>query len=57
MEEYRDIFTSPTKVLTHSKVNHPIDLTPHAPLPNGLVYRRSLMENDEIKRQIQEFIL
>ena len=56
MEYYRDIFLSPIGVLTHYKVKHPIDLTPSAPLPNGLVYRRLLMENDEIKHQIQEFI-
>jgi hypothetical protein len=50
MEEYKDIFSSPTKVPKHCQVKHPIDLTPSAPLPNGPVYRRSLMENDEIKR-------
>jgi hypothetical protein len=38
MEEYKDIFFSPTKVPMHYKVKHPIDLTPSVPLPNGLVY-------------------
>jgi hypothetical protein len=56
MEEYRDIFASPTGVLTHCQVEHPIDLTPDAPLPNGPVYQRSLMENDEIRHQIQDLI-
>jgi hypothetical protein len=56
MEEYRDIFSSPLRVPMHCKVKHPIDLTPDAPLPNGPVYRRSLMENEEIKRKIQELI-
>jgi hypothetical protein len=56
VEEYRDIFTSPTGVPTHCQVKHPIDLTPDAPLPIGLVYQHSLMENDEIKHQIQELI-
>jgi hypothetical protein len=56
MEEYKDIFSSCTGVPTHFQVNHPIDLTPGAPFPNGLVYRFSLMENDEIKHQIQELI-
>jgi hypothetical protein len=56
MEEYKDIFSSPTGVLKHCQVKHPIDLTPDAPLPNGLVYQRSLMENDEIRRHIQELI-
>ena len=33
MEEYLDIFTSPTGVPLHCQVKHPIDLTPGAPLP------------------------
>jgi hypothetical protein len=56
MEEYRDIFASPTEVPTHYQVKDPIDLTSDMPLPNGPVYRRSLMENDEIKRHIQELL-
>jgi hypothetical protein len=51
VEEY-----SPIGVPTHCQVKHPIDLTPDAPLPNGLVYQCSLMENDEIRRQIQELL-
>jgi hypothetical protein len=31
-------------------------MTPGASLPNGLVYRLSLLKNDEIKRQIQELL-
>jgi hypothetical protein len=54
VEEYRDIFASPTGVLTHFQVKHPIDLTPDTPLLNGPVYQCSLMENDEIRRHIQE---
>ena len=50
MEEYEDIFTSPIGVPLHCQVTHPIDLTPGAPLPTGPVYRRSVLENDEIKR-------
>jgi hypothetical protein len=49
MEEYSDIFSSPTKVPLHCQVKRPIDMTPDAPLPNGLVYRLSLLENEEIK--------
>jgi hypothetical protein len=49
MEEYSDIFSSPTRVPLHCQVKHPIDLTPGAPLPNGPVYRRSLLENEEFK--------
>ena len=56
VEEYWDIFTSPTEVPLHCQVKHPIDLTPGASLPNGPIYRRSVLENDEIKRQIQELL-
>jgi hypothetical protein len=56
MEEYEDIFTSPTWVPLHCQVKHPIDLTPGALLPNGPIYRCSVLENDEIKRQIQELL-
>ena len=56
VDEYRDIFTSPTGVPLHCQVKHPIDLTPGAPLPNGPIYRRSVLENDEIKRQVQELL-
>jgi hypothetical protein len=49
VEEYSDIFSSPTRVSLHFQVKHPIDLTPDAPLPNGPVYRLSLLENEEIK--------
>jgi hypothetical protein len=56
MEEYSYIFSSPTGVPLHCQVNHPIDLTLDAPLPNGIVYRRSLLEIEEIKQQIQEFL-
>jgi hypothetical protein len=56
VEEYKDIFSSPTRVPMHFQVKHPIDITPGAPLPNGPIYHRSLMENDEIKHQIQELL-
>jgi hypothetical protein len=56
MEEYKDIFSSPTRVPLHCQVKHSIDLTPDAPLPNGPVYHHSLSENEEIKCQIQELL-
>ena len=56
MEEYGDIFTSPTGLPLHCQVKHLIDLTIGAPLPNGPIYRPSIVENDEIKRQIQELL-
>jgi hypothetical protein len=56
MEEYSDIFSSPTGVPLHFQVKNPIDMTPRTSLPNGPVYRHSLLEKKEIKRQIQELL-
>jgi hypothetical protein len=57
VEEYKDIFALPTRAPMHCQVNNSIDLTPDAHFPNDLVYMCSLMENEEIKCQIQELIL
>ena len=56
MEEYKDIFTSPTGIHLHFQLKHSIDLILGAPLRNGPLYRRSLLENEEIKCQIQELL-
>jgi hypothetical protein len=56
MEEYSYIFSSPTGVPLQYQVKHPIDLNPSTPLPNGTVYRHSLLENEEIKQKIQELL-
>eukprot|EP00253_Pinus_taeda_P011567 PITA_11567 len=56
VEEYEDIFASPIGVPLHCQVKHSIDLTPSPPLPNGPIYLRSFVENNEIKRQIQELL-
>jgi hypothetical protein len=56
VEEYSNIFSSPTGVPLHCQVKYPINMTPDALLPNGLVYRRSLLENEDIKQQIQELL-
>jgi hypothetical protein len=50
VEEYKDIFSSPTRVPMHYHVKHLIHITLSAPIPNGSVYHRSLMKNEEIKR-------
>jgi hypothetical protein len=50
VEEHSDVFSSPTRVPMHYQVKHPIDLTRGTPLPNGMVYHRSLLEKEEIKR-------
>jgi hypothetical protein len=56
VEEYEDIFTSPIGVPLHCQVKHPIDLTPGVSLPNGPIYQFYVLENDEIKRKIQEML-
>jgi hypothetical protein len=56
VEEYSYIFSSPIGVPLHCQVKHPIDLTPGTLLPNGSVYHHSLLENEEIKRKIQELL-
>jgi hypothetical protein len=50
LEEYEDIFTSPAGVPLHYEVKHPIDMTLRVSLPNGPIYWRSVLENDETKR-------
>jgi hypothetical protein len=35
VEEYSDIFSSPTGVPLHCQVKHPIDMTPNTPFPMG----------------------
>jgi hypothetical protein len=49
VEAYLNIFSSLTEVPLHCQVKHLIDMIPDAPLPNGPVYRHSLLENDEIQ--------
>jgi hypothetical protein len=39
VEEYRDIFTSTTRVPLYFQVKHSIDVILDAPLPNGPIYR------------------
>jgi hypothetical protein len=52
IEEYKDIFASPTGVLVHCEVKHSIGLTPGPPLLNDHVYKQSIMENEVIKCHI-----
>jgi hypothetical protein len=55
-DEQRHIFLT-YGVHVHYHIKHSIDLTPGASLPNDPVYRHYVMENEEIKCQIQELIL
>ena len=56
MEEYKDIFSSPTWVPLHCQFKHSMNLTPGEPLPNGSIYRHSILKNEETKWKIKEFL-
>eukprot|EP00253_Pinus_taeda_P001871 PITA_01871 len=43
VDEYKDIYASPIGVPLHCQVKHSIDITSGAPLPNGLIYRHSVL--------------
>eukprot|EP00253_Pinus_taeda_P033178 PITA_33178 len=53
MEEYKGIFTSLARVPLHYQVEHSINLTPGVLLPNGPIYRRSILENDESREKFR----
>ena len=56
VEEYDDIFTSLAGLPLHCQVKHSIDLILGMLLPNGPIYWCSILEDDEIKRQVQELL-
>ena len=56
LAKYHNVFELPTRVPSHCQVRHFIDLILGNPLPNELVYRRSFLEDYEIKNYIQELI-
>eukprot|EP00253_Pinus_taeda_P024892 PITA_24892 len=56
VKEYEEIFTSPVGVPLHCQVKHSINLTLGAPLPIGPIYQCFVLENDEIKRKIQDLL-
>ena len=56
MEEYNDIVSSPTGVPLQFQVKHSINMTPIEPLPKGSIYHHSIIENEDVKRKIQEFL-
>ena len=51
MKEDRNIFSSPIGVPFHCQFKHSFVLTPKAPLPNGPIYRCSIMENSKCKKR------
>ena len=49
MKEDKDIFSTSIGVPLHYQVKHLSDLTSGAPLPNGLIYYESILENAKYK--------
>jgi hypothetical protein len=45
VEENKDVFASPTRVIANCQVKKSIDLTHDAPLTNSPMYRHYVMEN------------
>ena len=56
LEEYHNIFQAPDGVPLHCQVKHSIELVPGSSLPSASFYRRSILENEEIHRKIQDLI-
>lgn len=53
---FEDVFRSPVGLPPERAIAHGIDLEPGASLPNSRLYHRSVMENEEIKRQISKLL-
>eukprot|EP01018_Ginkgo_biloba_P027689 Gb_16069 [translate_table: standard] len=56
LRQYEDVFRSPMGLPPERAIAHGIDLEPGVSLPNSGLYRRSVMENEEIRRQISELM-
>ena len=56
LEEYQNVFQELDGVYLHCLVKHSIELIHGSSLPNASIYKRSILENEEIRRQIQDLI-
>ena len=56
LDEYQNVFQEPNGVPLRCQVKHSIELVPSSSLPNTFVYRRTIIKNEEIQRQIQDSI-
>ena len=55
-EEYQNVFQEPNGVPLHCQVKHSIELVPRSSLPNASVYKRSILQNEEIRRKFWDLI-
>ena len=56
ISEYDDLFQNPKGLPPKREIQHEIHLQQDVPLPNIAMYRMSVMQNEEIKKQVQELI-
>jgi hypothetical protein len=56
ISNYDELFSEPTRFPPKREVEHEIYLQQDAPLTNIGMYRSSMIENVEIKNQVQEFL-
>ena len=56
VSDYDILFQEPKGLPPKMEIQHEIQLLQDAPLPNIGVYRSSIVENAEIKKQVQELI-
>jgi hypothetical protein len=56
ISNYDEIFQEPTGLPPKREIQHEIQLQQDAPLPNIGMYRLSVLENAEIKKQVQELL-
>jgi hypothetical protein len=56
VDSYKELFKEPKILPPKREIQHEIQLQSDAPLPNIGMYRMSVIENEEIKKQIQELV-
>ena len=52
ISKYDDLFQDPKGVPPKREIQHEIHLQQDVPLPNIAMYRMSVMQNEEIKKQV-----
>jgi hypothetical protein len=56
IESYREVFQEPQGLPPKHEVEHEIQLFPESPLPNIGLYRKSIIEEDEVKKQLKHLL-
>lgn len=56
LQAFYTILQVPVGLPLRREMEHEIQLIPYSPLPNSDLYRPSVLESDEVKRQIQELL-